>query len=150
MLSFSYESTGDNNSSTKMHRSVSSSDIKEYSTGAHVKHVQLEKEEDIEYRSGYLYHSSGSTTVKMVKPHERFAGKLQEGPLNEELFSANGSYVLHQLRCYRVPSNKRGRRSARKTVIRGSLKVIVDKGNLSNNYVELHFNPILFICRFSC
>ena len=128
MLSCSYEST-DNNSSTKMHRSVSSSDVKEYSTGAHVKHVQLEKEEDIEYRSKYLYHSSGSITVKMVKPQERFTGKLQEGPLNEELFSANGSYVLHQLRCYKAPSNKRGKRSTRKAMIRGSLKVITDKGN---------------------
>ena len=128
MFSCSYETT-DNNNSTKMHRSVSSSDIKEYSTGAHVKHVQLQKEEDIEYRSRYLYHSFGSTTVKMVKPQERFASELQEGPLNEELFYANGSYVLHQLRCDRVPSNRRGRRSARKTMIRGSLKVIVDKGN---------------------
>ena len=112
-----------------MHRSVSSSDIMEYSTGAHVKHVHLQKEEDIEYRSKYLYHSSGSTTVKMVKPQERFTGKLQEGPLNEELFSANGSYILHQLRCYKALSSKRGRRSARKTMTRGSLKAIVDKGN---------------------
>ena len=114
-----------------MHRSVSSSDIKEYSTGAHVKHVQLEKEEDIEYRSGNLYHSSGSTTIKMVKPQERFASELQDSPLNEELFYANGSYVLHQLHCYRVPSNKRGKRSIRKTMIRGSLKAVVDKGNFS-------------------
>ena len=128
MFTCSYEATN-NNSSTKMHRSVSSSDIKEYSTGAHVKHVQLQKEDDIEYHSGYLYHSSGSTTVKMVKPQERFASKLQEGPLNEELFSANGSYVLEQLHCNTVPSTERRRRSARKQMIRGSLKVVVDEGN---------------------
>ena len=128
MFSCSYEATNNNNS-TKMHRSVSSGDIKEYSTGAHVKHVQLQKEDDIEYRSGYLYRSSGSTTVKMVKPQERFASKLQEGPLNEELFSANGSYVLDQLHCHTVQSTERGRRSARKQMIRGSLKAIVDKGN---------------------
>ena len=128
MFTCSYEATN-NNSSTKMHRSVSSSDIKEYLTGAHVKHVQLQKEDNIEYRSGYLYHSSGSTTVKMVKPQERFASKLQEGPLNEKLFSANGSYILEQLHCNTVPSTERGRRSARKQMIRGSLKVVVDEGN---------------------
>ena len=127
MFSFSYESTGDN-SSVKMHRSISSSDVKEYSTGIHVKHVQLQKEEDIEYRSGYLYHSSGSTTVKMVKPSQRFASK-QDGPLTEDLFSANGSYVLDLVHCYTVPSNTKGKRSARKPMIRGSLKVVVDKGS---------------------
>ena len=127
MFSFSYESTGDN-SSVKMHRSISSSDVKEYSTGIHVKHVQLQKEEDIEYRSGYLYHSSGSTTVKMVKPSQRFASK-QDGSLTEDLFSANGSYVLDLVHCYTVPSNTKGKRSARKPMIRGSLKVVVDKGS---------------------
>ena len=128
MFSFSYESTGDN-SSVKMHRSISSSDVKEYSTGIHVKHVQLQKEEDIEYRSGYLYHSSGSTTVKMVKPSQRFASKQEDDSLTEDLFSANGSYVLDLVHCYTVPSNTKGKRSARKPMIRGSLKVVVDKGS---------------------
>ena len=127
MFSFSYKSTGDN-SSVKMHRSISSSDVKEYSTGIHVKHVQLQKEEDIEYRSGYLHHSSGSTTVKMVKPSQRFASKQEEGPLNEELFSANGSYTLDLVNCT-VPSDTKGKRSVRKPMIRGSLKVVVDKGS---------------------
>ena len=128
MFSFSYESTGDN-SSVKMHRSISSSDVKEYSTGVHAKHVQLQKEEDIEYRSGYLYHSSGSTTVKMVKPSQRFASKQEDDSLTEDLFSANGSYVLDLVHCYTVPSNTKGKRSARKPMIRGSLKVVVDKGS---------------------
>ena len=118
-----------------MHRSISSGDVKKYSSGTRVKDMQLEKEEDIEYRSGHLYYSSGSTTVKMVKPQQRFPSRrttLQEGPLNVELFSANGSYILDLLRCYTVPSTaERGRRSARKTMIRGSLQVVVDKGNYS-------------------
>ena len=132
MVSCRYETTG-NDGSVKMHRSISSGDIKEYSTGARVKDVQLEKEEDIEYRSGHLYHSSGSTTVKLVKPQQRFSGRhttLQDGPLNEGLFSANGSYVLDLLRCYTVPSTaKRGRRSASKPMLKGSLGVVVDRGN---------------------
>ena len=127
-----YETTG-NESLVKMHRSISTGDVKKYSTGARVKEVQLEKEEDIEYRSGHLYHSSGSTTVKMAKPQHRFSGRhttLQEGPLNEDLLTANGSYVLDLLRCYTVPSTaKRGRRSARKPMLKGSLEAVVDKGN---------------------
>ena len=115
-----------------MHRTITSDDVKKYSTGARMRDVQLEKEEDIEYRSGHLYHSSGSTTVKMAKPRQRFTSRhttLQEGPLNDELLSANGTYVLDRLRCYRVSSNKRGRRSARNPMIRGSLEIVVDKGN---------------------
>ena len=126
-----------------MHRTVSSDDVKMYSSGARVKDMQLEKEEDIEYRSGHLYHSSGSTTVKMAKIKQRFSSRhttLQEGPLNEELFSANGSYVLDLLRCYTVPSTaKRGRRSARKPMIRGSLEVVIDKGiTLLTLFSDMH------------
>ena len=117
-----------------MHRSISTGDVKKYSTGARVKEMQLEKEEDVEYRSGHLYHSSGSTTVKMAKPQQRFSSRhttLQEGPLNDELLTANGSYVLDLLRCYTVPSTaKRGRRSAKKPMLKGSLEVVVDRGNL--------------------
>ena len=72
-LSCRYVATG-NNRSVKMHRSISSSDVKEYSTGARVKDVQLE-EEDIEYRWGHLYHSSGSATVKLAKSGHRFSGR---------------------------------------------------------------------------
>ena len=143
-----------------MHRSISTGDVKKYSTGARVKDVQLEKEEDIEYRSGHLYHSSGSTTVKMAKPQQRFSGRhttLQEGPLNEDLLTANGSYVLDLLRCYTVPSTaKRGRRSARKPMIRGSLEVVVDKGNYSLHLlaclkISCMFLCFIFcLCRFSC
>ena len=120
-----------------MHRSISSGDVKKYSTGASVRDMQLEKEEDIEYRSGHLYHSSGSTTVKMAKPRKRFSGRhttLQEGPLNEDLLTANGSYVLDLLRCYTVPSTaKQGKRSARKPMLKGSLEVVIDRGKFSLN-----------------
>ena len=125
-----------------MHRSISSSDVKKYSTGARVKDMQLEKEEDIEYRSGHLYHSSGSTTVKMAKPRKRFLGRhttLQEGPLNEDLLTANGSYILDLLRCYTVPSTaKRGRRSARKPMLKGSLEVVIDRGKFLLNTSSNH------------
>ena len=72
-ISCSYETTGNN--SLRMHHSISSRDVKECSTGASVKDVQLEKEEDIEYHSGHLYHSSGSTSVKITKSWHRFSGR---------------------------------------------------------------------------
>ena len=126
-----YETTG-NESSVKMHRSISSGDVKKYSTGAHKKEMQLEKEEDIEYRSGHLYHSSGLATVKIVKRFPSRHTTLQEGPLNEDLLTANGSYVLDLLRCYTVSSMaRRGKRSARKPMIKGSLGVVPDRGNFS-------------------
>ena len=131
LLPCRYETTG-NDSSVKMHRSISSGDVKKYSTGAHKKEMQLQKEEDIEYRSGHLYHSSGLATVKIVKRFPSRDTTLQEGPLNEDLLTANGSYVLDLLRCYTVPSMaKRGRRSARKPMIKGSLGVVPDRGNFS-------------------
>ena len=134
LLPCRYEATS-NESSVKMHRSISTGDVKKYSTGARIKEMQLEKEEDIEYRSRHLYHSSGSTTVKMAKPQQRSSGRrttLQEGPLNEDLLTANGSYALDLLRCYTVPlTAKRGRRSARKPMLKGSLEVVVDRGKFS-------------------
>ena len=138
-----------------MHRSISTGDVKKYSTGARVKEVQLEKEEDIEYRSGHLYHSSGSATVKMAKPQQRFSGRhttLQEGPLNEDLLTANGSYVLDLLRCYKVPSTaKQGRRSARKPMLKGSLKVVIDRSKfslyISSNHKAICVCVLCILCR---
>ena len=114
-----------------MHRSVSSDDVKEYSTGTRVKDVQLQKEEDIEYRSGHLQHSSGVTSVKLSKSRRRIDGRrvsLPEGPLNDKLLSANSSYSLDLLRCQKSPSFTRGRRDAKKPMTRASLKAVVRKG----------------------
>ena len=103
-----------------------------------MKDVQLEKEEDIEYRSRHLYHSSGLTTVKMAKSRQRVEGRrvtLPDGPLNDELLSANGSYTLDLLRCYTVSQSvTRGRRSAKRPMTSGSLEAVVDKSKLIYNY----------------
>ena len=49
-----------------MHRSISSRDVEEYSTDAQPRDIQLTKDEDIEYRSGTLYSSSGTTFVEIL------------------------------------------------------------------------------------
>ena len=114
-----------------MHRSVSTDDVKKYSTGTRVKDIQLKKEEDIEYRSGHLFHSAGVTSVKMAKSRQKIRGRqvpLPEGPLNDQLFSANGSYSLDLVRCSKASPANRGRRSETKSMKRDSLNAAENKG----------------------
>ena len=118
-----------------MHRSISSDDVKKYSTGTRVKDMQLKKEEDIEYRSGHLFHSSGVTSVKMARSRQNIRGRrvtLPEGPLNDQLLSANGSYSLDLVRCSQVPSAKRDRRNEKRPMMRDSLKAAENKSRSWN------------------
>ena len=136
----SYEATGEDNH-FKMHRSVSSDDVKEYSTGARVKDMQLKKEEDIEYQSGHLFHSSGTASVKLARSRQKIRGKrgtLSNDPLNDKVLSASGSYSLDLVNCSRVPSAKRSRRSEGIIMIKDSLKATENKGGLCNFLVALY------------
>ena len=83
-----------------MHRSVKSGDVIEYSTGARKRDIKLNKEEDIEYRDGYLYHSSGDTSLKFKT---RSSDESQHSL--SDAFSARGSYTLDLEECY-VQSEK--------------------------------------------
>ena len=124
-----------------MHRSVSSDDVKEYSTGARVKDIQLEKEEDIEYQSGHLFHSSGVTSVKLARSRQKMRNGhaiLPEGPLNDQVLSTNGSYSLDLVRCSQIPSAKRGRRSERTPMTKGTLKSIIKEGKLHILHVYVY------------
>ena len=49
-----------------MHRSISNRDVEEYSTDVQPCDIQFTKDEDIEYRSGTLYSSSGTTSVEIL------------------------------------------------------------------------------------
>ena len=48
-----------------MQRIVEEGDIIDYSTGMPKEDFKFKQVEDIEYRNGSLYHSGGSTEVKM-------------------------------------------------------------------------------------
>jgi len=76
--------------STQMHRSVTSRDVTEYSTGAATKSINLNREEDIEYQTGTLQHSSGFINVSIAKPRRR-GSETDEDSFNLDI-SANGSY----------------------------------------------------------
>ena len=56
----------------KMHRKVTSKDVKDYSAHVPGDVVALDREEDIEYKKGTMTHSSGVSTIKMMPQVFRF------------------------------------------------------------------------------
>ena len=83
----------------KMHRHIDGNDVIDYSTGAKKKNIKLLKDEDIEYRDGFLYHSSGSTVLHIKQGQN---AKTAEKSV-AEAFAAEGSYTLDLEHCY-VPA----------------------------------------------
>lgn len=78
-----------------MHRTIGEEDIITFSTGALKKDVRAKKEEDIEYRSGKLYHSTGNATVKVLSKYEDDVGFL----------SVSAAYNLELRQCYTLPNH---------------------------------------------
>ena len=120
-----------------MHRSVSSEDVMEYSTGARKKDMQLEREEDIEYQSGHLLHSSGVMSVKMARSPQKMRRRREtpaEGPLSDQV-SSNASYTLDLVRCSRVASAKRNRSSEKTSMMKDTLKSTINIGNMMHIYL---------------
>ena len=82
-----------------MHRHIEGSDVIDYSSGAKKKNIKLTKDEDIEYRDGFLYHSSGSTVLRIKQGQKAEAVEKSV----TEAFAAEGSYTLDLEHCY-VPA----------------------------------------------
>ena len=96
----------------KMHRSIDSKDVIDYSTGARKRDVQIRKEEDIEYRNGVLQHSSGDTLFKVQSKTGIEEPRSSQEKEFSDAFSAHGSYTLDLQRCY-TPTKKDGIRHKR-------------------------------------
>ena len=90
----------------KMHRSIKSDDVIDYSTGARKRDIQLTKDEDIEYRDGILYHSSGDSLVK-IKDRKETQDDSQKS--FSDAFSAHGSYNLDLHECHPQTVEERSR-----------------------------------------
>ena len=86
-----------------MHRFIGSDDIIDYSTGARKRDIQLTKDEDIEYRDGILYHSSGDTSFKINNRHSIEEPRDKQQKSFSDAFSAHGSYSLDLQQCYVQP-----------------------------------------------
>ena len=79
----------------KMHRHIDGDDVIDYSTGAKKKNIKLLKDEDIEYRDGFLYHSAGSTVLRIKEGQD--AKEVEKSVA--EAFVAEGSFTLDLEHC---------------------------------------------------
>ena len=50
----------------KMHRNITSNDIISYASHLPSEEVELDKEEDLEFKDGVLTHASGTTSCKLM------------------------------------------------------------------------------------
>ena len=51
----------------RMHRKVTSKDVKDYASHTPGDEVEMNKDEDIEYKKGVLTHCNGIVTVKLMR-----------------------------------------------------------------------------------
>ena len=118
-----------------MHRSVRSNDVKEYSSDTQPSDIRLMKDEDIEYRSGTLYSSSGTTSVQILtfqQQQQRQLAEEMDPPSNltdPNTFAVNGSYTLERMQCYTVSKSEAAQKSKRSVtnVVQTSLKATINK-----------------------
>ena len=117
-----------------MHRSISSRDVEEYSTDVQPRDIQLTKDEDIEYRSGTLYSSSGTTFIEILTLSQGTQQQLpdEEEPSNltdSNTFTVNGSYTLDRMQCYTLSKSAAAQRNGRSVdnMVVTSLKATVNK-----------------------
>ena len=126
---------------TIMRRRVVTEDVMDYPAGVARDDVQLVTDEEIEYRSGTLYHSSGNTSVRIDGPSNQTQSR-QESIIDFQAFSASGSYSLDLQRCYSLSQtvHSRKRRSLEEEIERDfeedSLKATMDEGI---HYTYCHF-----------
>ena len=111
-----------------MHRNIESEDVIEYSTGAKKKHFKLERNEDIEYRDGKLYHSSGDTDIKLKGKDEQNGDQMSLS----KAFSAHGSFSLDLEQCYSPSHRARARQ-------RRSLSIRMNQ-DMTEEGLKAHFN----------
>ena len=138
-----------------MHRSISSEDVEEYSSeAAKQRDVKLSKEEDVEYRSGSLYSSSGASSVKIVSKRQQQEMVVEEDLPNNlfksDTLTVSGSYKLKRIRCYLLSSKKifqRKRRSADSTnVVESTLSATIDKCQYMHDHDAFVMYCTICIC----
>ena len=121
--------------SIKMHRTITSADVMEYSTEIPARDVDLVEEEDIEYRSGRLIKSNGTMHLSVER------GRQEDTDSDDNLeqqfsnvFNARGSFNMELKLCRLVPLTARRRRNAVRQNLNGaysseeSLMASYDKG----------------------
>ena len=122
--------------SIKMHRTITSADVMEYSTEIPARDVDLVEEEDIEYRSGQLIKSNGTMHLSVERGHQE--DTASDDNLEQQfsnVFTARGSFNMELKLCRLVPLTTRRRRNAVRQNLNSdssseeSLMASYDKGN---------------------
>ena len=132
-----------------MHRMVESGDVADYPSGANKKDVKLVKDEDVEYHSGTLFHSRGTTSVSVGTSS---GGGDLDSIITPETFSGHGSYSLDLQRCYSLSQtvHSRKRRSLEEEIERDfeedSLKATMDEGII----MSMHQSRAMYMYCNSC
>ena len=123
-----------------MHRTVRNEDVVDYTSHIPKEDAFLSKEEDIEYRSGMLFHSSGSSYVKLLATDskqdtekdtlladvddddDRQRRDAEESTGTGSRMSAHATYSLDLEHCYNVPRvATRKRRAVERVTIESTL-----------------------------
>ena len=117
----------------KMHRSIKSKDVEKYPGNRKPREVKLDREEDIEYESGSLKSSSGTTTVALTSKHLK--NRKEAG---SKTFAAKGSYRMRIIKCYTLTGKQKRPRGRRSTddheAVETTLSAIVDKREYASTY----------------
>ena len=124
-----------------IHRTVTSDDILEYSSGIPTRDVQLQEEDDIEYRDGRLVKSSGNMHLSVDKEiHSSDDDSLGIAEF-ADVVTAHGSFLMELEEC-RTPLHTRRRREVEQYLDEGlsleeGLMATYDESKWSYHYIRL-------------
>ena len=140
-----------------MHRSISNRDVEEYSTDVQPCDIQFTKDEDIEYRSGTLYSSSGTTSVEILTfsqgKQQQLADEDEPSNLTDSnTFIVNGSYTLDRMQCHTLSKSAASQRNGRSVdnMVETSLKATVDKRKYLYKRVFCMYRKNIILGCFNC
>ena len=104
-----------------MQRVINSQDVID---DTHSRDIQLTKDEDIEYQSGTLYSSSGTTFVEILQERQQYLADEESNRL-----IANGSYTLEKMQCYTLSKSAAAHINKRSVdnMVETSLRATIDK-----------------------
>ena len=112
----------------KMRRIIHARDVHELASSAPKKDVEMEKDEEIEYKAGRLVHSAGNMTVHLVNESD----VTQDDKSFSAMLSASGWYDLKLRSCHKITSymfgiEKKKIDSNMRTSMEEDLKATVDE-----------------------
>ena len=126
-----------------MRRTVHGNDVHEYASHAPKKDMDMAKDEEVEYASGHLVHSSGNTTMWMVGES---ANAEDDISLSNALL-ASGSFDLKLLYCHNATWHVF---RAQKSVLDANIRSCTEEGLIVNVDKSVDESELLLILEYFC